>query len=161
MKFSVEPIGFVRGARDQPEDDFWGNQHCRIELIESLPADSLRGLEEFSHAEVIFVFHAVDPAKLVSGARHPRDNPAWPAVGIFAQRGKDRPNHIGSTICRVERVENKIVYVSELDAIEGTPVLDLKPVMREFLPRHEVRQPQWSKDLMRDYWTTPKASSAS
>jgi tRNA-Thr(GGU) m(6)t(6)A37 methyltransferase TsaA len=152
MKFSVEPIGFVRGARRQPEDDFWGQQHSRIELVDALPIDSLRGLDDFSHAEVIFVFHAVDPAEIVSGARHPRGNPAWPSVGIFAQRGKNRPNRIGSTICRIERVGNRAVYVSELDAIDGTPVLDIKPVMQEFLPRHEVHQPQWSRELMRDYW---------
>jgi len=156
MKFSVEPIGFVRGARREPEDDFWGRERSRIELVEALPADSLRGLEDFSHVEVIFVFHAVDSAKIVAGARHPRGNLAWPSVGIFAQRGKERPNRIGSTICRVERVEERTVHVAELDAIDGTPVLDIKPVMQEFLPRHEVRQPQWSKELMRDYWLDGK-----
>jgi tRNA (adenine37-N6)-methyltransferase len=152
MSYSLEPIGCVRGAREQPEDDFWGKQQCRIELAPEMPADSLRGLDEFSHVEVIFLFHAADPAKVTAGARHPRGNPAWPSVGIFAQRAKDRPNRIGSTMCRVVRVEGRTLHVSELDAIDGTPVLDIKPVMQEFLPRQEVRQPQWSKELMRDYW---------
>ena len=83
----------------------------------------------------------MDIAKVVTGARHPRNNTAWPSVGIFAQRGKNRPNRIGSTICRVLRVQGTQLYVAELDAIDKTPVLDIKPVMAEFLPREPVRQP--------------------
>jgi tRNA (Thr-GGU) A37 N-methylase len=88
----------------------------------------------------------------VTGARHPRNNTAWPRVGIFAQRGKNRPNRIGSTICRVLRIDGRELYVAELDAIDKTPVLDIKPVMAEFLPREPVRQPRWSQELMSRYW---------
>ena len=98
-------------------------------------------------------FHRVEPTSIVVGVRHPRDNPAWPAVGIFAQRGRNRQNRLGSTICRVLRVSDTRLFVAELDAIDRTPVLDLKPVMREFLPREPVRQPEWSHELMRQYWT--------
>lgn len=94
----------------------------------------------------------MEKSKIVTGGRHPRDNPAWPRIGIFAQRAKSRPNRIGSTICRVVRREGRDLIVAELDAIDGTPVLDIKPVMREFLPREEVRQPEWSRELMREYW---------
>ena len=72
-------------------------------------------------------------------------------MGIFAQRGRNRPNCIGSTNCRVLRVEGTRLFVTELDAINGTPVLDIKPVMAEFLPRGEARQPAWSHELMRRY----------
>ena len=68
------------------------------------------------------------------------------------ERGKNRPNRIGSTICRIIRVEGTKLFVAELDAIHGTPVLDLKPVMIEFLPRQKLRQPAWSHELMREYW---------
>jgi tRNA (Thr-GGU) A37 N-methylase len=112
----------------------------------------LQGLADFSHVEVLYYFHQVAVDRVVTGARHPRNNSAWPAVGIFAQRGKNRPNRIGSTVCRVLRVEGTRLYVGELDAIDGTPVLDLKPVMEEFLPRGTVRQPSWSRELMADYW---------
>jgi tRNA (Thr-GGU) A37 N-methylase len=98
----------------------------------------------------------VPDAKIVFGARHPRNNLEWPAVGIFAQRGKNRPNRIGSTICRIVRVDGTKLYVSELDAIDGTPVLDIKPVLAEFLPRQEIRQPAWSHELMHDYWQSKK-----
>ena len=152
MRIELEPIGHVRAARSRPLDDRWGGVESSIVLDDALEAAALDGIEQFSHAEILFLFDRVDPAKVVRGARHPRDNPAWPAVGILAQRGKERPNRIGSTIAKILRREGRAVYVSELDAIDGTPVLDIKPVMREFLPREAVRQPEWSHELMREYW---------
>jgi tRNA (Thr-GGU) A37 N-methylase len=89
---------------------------------------------------------------IVSGARHPRGNVAWPKIGIFAQRGKNRPNRIGATICALLGVDGLTLHVRGLDAIDGTPVLDIKPVMKRFLPRGEVREPEWAKELMRGYW---------
>jgi len=152
MNIDVQPIGFVEARRPHAEDDFWGGEEACIALSNQFGPDSLEGMDEFSHVEVIYYFHEVDPSKIVSGARHPRNNNAWPAVGIFAQRGKNRPNRIDSTICRVIRVDGTKLYVAELDAINGTPVLDIKPVMAEFLPREGIRQPAWSRELMREYW---------
>jgi tRNA (Thr-GGU) A37 N-methylase len=105
--------------------------------------------------EVLFLFDRVDPADVVIGSRHPRNNRDWPAVGIFAQRGKNRPNRIGSTICRVHHQDGLRLFVSELDAIDGTPVLDIKPVVGGFLPRGDVRQPPWSREIMTRYWERP------
>lgn len=152
MSFTVDPIGHVQALRTQAEDDFWGGGRATIELVPAYGPEALQGLDAFSHVEVLFLFDRVDPARIVSGARHPRNNPDWPAVGIFAQRGKNRPNRIGSTMCRVLAVTGRRLVVAELDAIDGTPVLDLKPVMREFLPRADVRQPEWASALMQDYW---------
>ena len=152
MNHQVQPVGFVEAVRPHAEDDFWGAEEACISLTEQFTAESLQGLAEFSHVEVLFLFHEVEPSRIVVGARHPRNNKGWPAVGIFAQRGKNRPNRIGSTICRVVRVEGTKLVVAELDAINGTPVLDIKPVMAEFLPRQEVRQPAWSHELMNEYW---------
>jgi tRNA-Thr(GGU) m(6)t(6)A37 methyltransferase TsaA len=148
----MEPIGWVRAARAEAGDDFWGGIESRIELADGFEPDSLSGIEAFSHAEIIFCFDRVDPHQVIRGARHPRNNPEWPRVGIFAQRGKDRPNRIGSTIVRVLKREGRALHVAELDALDGTPVLDIKPVMQEFLPRGPVRQPEWSRALMRRYW---------
>lgn len=152
MHITLTPIGTVTATRTQAEDDYWGDAEACITLAAEFAPEALAGLADFSHVEVLFWFHQVDPAKIVAGARHPRNNTAWPAVGIFAQRGKNRPNRIGSTICRVVRVDGVKLFVAELDAIDGTPVLDLKPVMAEFLPRHAVRQPAWSHDIMQAYW---------
>lgn len=151
---NINAVGFVEGTRHHAEDDFWGGEEACIRLTERFTAEALQGITEFSHVEVLFVFHQVEPSKIVIGARHPRNNQDWPSVGIFAQRGKNRPNRIGSTICRVVGAEGIKLFVSELDAIDGTPVLDIKPVMSEFLPRRAVRQPAWSHQLMRDYWTS-------
>lgn len=152
VKVEMEAVGFVEAVRLHAEDDFWGGEEACITLVEGFIPESLQGLSEFSHVEVLFLFHEVELSKVVRGARHPRNNPDWPEVGIFAQRGKNRPNRIGSTICRVVRMEGRKLFVAELDAINGTPVLDIKPVMAEFLPRGAVRQPAWSHELMREYW---------
>lgn len=152
---AMEPIAYVRSTRAEAEDDFWGGVESRIVLTEAVEPDALVGLEDFSHAEVIFYFDQVEPHTIVRGARHPRNNPDWPRVGIFAQRGKNRPNRIGSTIVRILKREGSVLHVAELDAIDHTPVLDIKPVMQEFLPRGPIRQPQWSHELMQQYWRKP------
>lgn len=152
MKVELEPIGRVEADRQDAEDDFWGGVEARIVLDERFEPVALDGIEAFSHAEIVFLFHRVAPEKMQSGARRPRNNPAWPEIGIFAQRGKNRPNRIGTTICRILGREGRTLRVAELDAIDGTPVLDVKPVIREFLPRGEVRQPPWCGELMRRYW---------
>jgi tRNA-Thr(GGU) m(6)t(6)A37 methyltransferase TsaA len=152
MDIQVRAVGFVEAPRRHAEDDFWGGEQACVALTKEFTAEALEGFAQFSHVEVLFLFHEVAPSKIVTGARHPRSNKAWPAVGIFAQRGKNRPNRIGSTICRIVRVEGTRLIVAELDAIHGTPVLDIKPVMVEFLPRQEIRQPAWSRELMREYW---------
>lgn len=148
----IAPIGVVRSSRAVAADDGWDQESAAIELDAALPAEALSGLESFSHVEVIYVFHLVHPLSVERGARHPRENTAWPRLGIFAQRARSRPNRIGSTVCRVLGVEGRTLRVAGLDAVDGSPVLDLKPWMAEFAPRGEVHQPPWVGELMRDYW---------
>ena len=150
---ALEPIGHVRGGRAEAIDDDWGQSRARIELDPArFGAEALAGLADFSHLEVIFVFDRVPDDKIEYGARHPRGRTDWPLVGIFAQRGRNRPNRLGLCTCRIVRVDGLAVEVEGLDAIDGTPVVDLKPAMREFLPRGEVVEPAWAAELMRDYW---------
>ena len=156
MNIELQAIGFVRSSRSLVEDDFWGNEESCITLTDAFTPDALKGLSEFSHAEVIFFLSQVDAAKIIYGARYPRNNNTWPEVGVFAQRTKNRPNRIGITTCRILRAEGTKLFVAELDAIDGTPVLDIKPVMAEFLPRGEIRQPRWSHELMQEYWANPR-----
>jgi len=148
----MEPIGVVRSPRADLTDDNWGAVISTIELREDIPEDALDGIEDFSHAEILFVFDRVTPDKIVTDARHPRNNVAWPKVGIFAQRAKARPNRIGTTLVRIVKRTGRTLEVAGLDAVDGTPVLDIKPVMQEFLPREAVRQPRWSRELMANYW---------
>jgi tRNA (Thr-GGU) A37 N-methylase len=150
----MTPIGQVRGGRALAVDDDWGASRARIELDAAVfGSEALAGLADFSHVEVIFVFDQVDEAAIERGARRPRGRADWPTVGIFAQRGKARPNRIGLCTCRVVAVNGLTVEVEGLDAIDGTPVLDLKPVMTGFLPRGEVREPVWAREIMARYWS--------
>ena len=148
----LRPIGTVRGGRDQPIDDDWGESCARLELDPArFTPDALASLADFSHAEVIFLFDRVPDEKIETGARRPRGRADWPLVGIFAQRGKNRPNRIGLTTCRIVSVSGRTLEVEGLDAIDGTPVLDIKPYMVGFAPRGEVREPAWAGEIMASY----------
>ena len=153
MTFEIEAVGHVRGGRTEATDDDWGPSRARIELDPArFGPEALFGLADFSHAEIIFLFDRVGPDEISIGARRPRGNPDWPLVGIFAQRGKGRPNRLGVTVCRVMAVNGLTLEVEGLDAIDGTPVIDIKPVLTGFLPRGEVREPAWAPELMEGYW---------
>ena len=153
MNFIMHPVGHVSGGRADPIDDDWGSSRAFIELDAArFDETALSGLAEFSHAEIVFVFDRVSEDEIVAGARHPRGRIDWPKIGIFAQRGKNRPNRIGVTICRVVSVSRLRLEVEGLDAIDGTPVLDIKPVMSGFIPRGDVREPDWAREIMAGYW---------
>jgi tRNA (Thr-GGU) A37 N-methylase len=153
MAFEIVPIGHVRGGRGTPDDDSWGDSRARIALdADRFTPDALAGLAEFSHADVIFLFDRVSAAQVEFGARRPRGRVDWPLVGIFAQRGKDRPNRLGASTCRIVSVDDLDVEVEGLDAVDGTPVIDIKPAMSGFLPRGPLREPAWAREIMKDYW---------
>jgi tRNA-Thr(GGU) m(6)t(6)A37 methyltransferase TsaA len=148
----LNPIAIVKNTRKAIEDDHWGEIVSTIHLLEPIREDAFTGIESFSHVEIIFYFDQVQPDRIETGSRHPRNDPKLPLVGIFAQRGKNRPNQIGATICTLIGHSGKTITVKGLDALDGTPVLDIKPVMKEFLPREEISQPNWSSELMQNYW---------
>jgi len=152
-EYTVAAIGRVVSARVGREDDDWGSVESIIRLDDArFTPDALAGLDEFSHVEVIFLFDRFDEEKVTTGARHPRGNEAWPRVGIFAQRASSRPNRLGVTTCELVVVDGLEVRVRGLDAIDATPVLDIKPYVREFEPRMAVHQPAWITELMSGYW---------
>ncbi|HEV2200391.1 MAG TPA: SAM-dependent methyltransferase [Bryobacteraceae bacterium] len=149
----LTPIAVVRNSVGEPADDIWGKLVSRIDLdSDRFTAASVAGLGEFSHVEVFFALHKVAESTIELAARHPRGRAEWPSVGIFAQRGRNRPNRIGATVCRLQSVEGVSLWVEGLDAIDGTPILDIKPYFREFGPRGAVLQPDWATQLMAGYW---------
>jgi tRNA-Thr(GGU) m(6)t(6)A37 methyltransferase TsaA len=151
MNINITPIAFVHNMRTEPVDGNWGPIISEIVLADDIPAEALDGIGNFSHLEIIYQFNKA-VANDIPFARHPRGNKAWPRMGIFAQRNKDRPNAIGlATVELLERKERSLV-VRLLDAIDGTPVLDIKPVFREFMPQGAIRQPEWVSELLKDYW---------
>ena len=151
MEIILQQVATVKNSRTDLSDDFWGSIISEIELADNIPADAFDGIDDFSHLEIIFHFNKSDKSKIVFNG-HPRGNKNWPEVGIFAQRKRDRPNGIGLTIVELLKREGKSIWVKYLDAIDGTPILDIKPVMKEFLPNGELCQPQWSHEFMKEYW---------
>jgi tRNA-Thr(GGU) m(6)t(6)A37 methyltransferase TsaA len=149
---TMDVVARVHGGRIENEDDAWGDVEAEIVLAAGLPDEALAGLDGFSHAVIVFHFDMIDPEKIVTGARHPRGRTDWPLVGIFGQRGSPRPNRIGVTTVEIVAVEGRTLRVRGLDAIDGTPVIDIKPVMRGFEPRGAIREPAWAGEIMKDYW---------
>ncbi|WP_375209000.1 SAM-dependent methyltransferase [Hyphomonas jannaschiana] len=151
--FTLRPIGTVSSTRGTPIDDDWDAIPAHIDLdADQFTAEALMGLDAFSHCEIVFLFDRVPDDKIETGARHPRGREDWPRIGIFAQRGKNRPNRIGLTTCRIVSVDGLRLTLTGLDAIDGTPVLDIKPVMSGFAPRGDVHEPDWAKEIMAGYW---------
>ena len=150
---TVKPIAFVQNKRNETKDDFWGDVTSEIILADDIPEGAFDGIEEFSHLEIIFHFNKVPAAQFELTGIHPRNNKNWPKIGIFAMRKRKRPNHLGLTTVRLLKRAGRILTVELLDADNGSPVLDIKPVMKEFMPQEEVRQPVWSNELMKDYWS--------
>jgi len=148
---TVRPIGIVSGGRDQIFEDRWGPVVSRLILDPAaVDPDATLGLGEFSYIEVVFHFHKETRTR--RGAAHPRGNPAWPRVGVLAGHSPVRPNHIGVSRCALLDVAGLELTVRGLDAIDGTPVLDIKPYATEFEPKARVREPAWMRELMASYY---------
>ncbi|MDF1613287.1 tRNA (N6-threonylcarbamoyladenosine(37)-N6)-methyltransferase TrmO [Melioribacteraceae bacterium 09-Me] len=147
----MQPIATIKNSRKDPIDDYWETIVSEIELADHIPTEAFDNISDFSHLEIIYYFDKVVNKDIIY-AGQPRGNLNYPLVGIFAQRKKDRPNRIG--LCTVELLEHngRTIKVKYLDAIDGTPVLDIKPVFKEFQPKGQIRQPIWVADLMKNYW---------
>lgn len=148
----LSTIAIVTNDRDTLEDDSWGGVVSEITLVGDLSADLLKGLDTFSHVEILFYFHLLPEGRTDPPTRSPRNNPKWPELGLLAQRSAHHPNPLGMTTVRLLQVSERTITVQGLDAANGTPVLDIKPVFKEFLPE-DTTQPEWVSELMRNYWS--------
>jgi tRNA (adenine37-N6)-methyltransferase len=152
MDWSVRAVAFIRNDRAEASDDNWDEVLSTVELAAGVPDDALAGLADFSHVEVVFLADWAEDVPPGPWHRHPRGNAEWPDVGIFAQRNKDRPNRILLSTVAIESLEARSFTAWGLDGIDGTPVLDIKPVFRWSVPRGEVRAPAWSDELGEHYF---------
>jgi tRNA-Thr(GGU) m(6)t(6)A37 methyltransferase TsaA len=145
------PIGFVSSPVTEQTDENWGRITSRI-LLQPEYAGALSGLENFSHAMIITYLHQAKYEKEKHLQRRPRGLEDMPKVGIFSQRAKDRPNPIGVTAVRIISVGGTYLEVQGLDAINDTPVLDIKP----YYPRYDKidmpKVPEWVNRLMENYF---------
>lgn len=151
MKLTLQPIATVKNSRTLPTDDYWEAIISEIELAEHIPTEAFENISDFSHLNIIYYFDKVNDQDIVFSGR-PRGNPDYPLVGILGQRKKDRPNKIGLTTVELIEHNGRTITVKFLDAIDGTPVLDIKPVFKEFQPQTPIKQPLWVDDLMKNYW---------
>ena len=150
---TVRPVGHVIGGPPEPKLDYWGGVHAVIRLDQTVfGPDATTGLAEYSHLEVIFLFHLAEELANAATARHPRGNPAWPKVGVFAQRNMNRPNRLGLSRCALLAVDGLDLHVEGLDAVAGSPVVDIKPWVAGHGPRGPCREPAWSRELMAHYF---------
>lgn len=151
--FDVIPVAHVIGGRTEPTDDYWGGTRSIIRVDGTrFNSDATKGLDAFSHLEIVFRFHLTDRTDFNLGARRPRDNPDWPEVGIFGHRNMRRLNWLGVSRCRLLKVDGLDLHVEDLDAVDGTPVLDVKPWFAEFGPRGDIHQPPWTTEMLHGYF---------
>jgi tRNA (adenine37-N6)-methyltransferase len=152
-ELTVRPIAHVIGGREQPTDDYWGGTKSIIRIDDPrFDEESTQGLDEFTHLEIVFFFHLTDKNDLHFGARAARDNPAWPKVGVFGHRNMRRVNWLGVSRCKLHRVDGLDLHVEDLDAVDGSPVLDIKPWFEEMGPRGDADQPTWVTEMLVDYF---------
>ncbi len=148
---NCQPIGMVRSPVTEGVDCGWGAVVSEIHVEREL-ADGLVGLESFSHIVVVFHMHQSTWKPDADLVRRPQGRADMPALGIFAQRAKHRPNPLGVTSVRLLSVADNVLRVQGLDAIDGTPVLDIKPYFRQFDEASDVHGPSWVDTLMSGYF---------
>lgn len=148
---TIHPIGYVRSPVIAQTDGGWGDVTCRIEVLPPY-RQGLLGIEQFSHVIVLTFLHQAAFDSVRHLRRRPRGQATMPELGIFAQRAKDRPNPIGVTAVPVIGVTADGVHVKGLDAIDGTPVLDLKPYYPAYDLVLQATVPEWVDRLMRGYF---------
>lgn len=150
--FDLRPIAWVVSTRSEPVDDGWGSEETRIVLDEAVPDEALLGIESFSHLEIIGFATVASEVPPAPWSRLPRGNEAWHVAGVFAQRNKDRPNRLLLSVVELTALRGRELIVRGLDFIDGTPVLDIKPVFRWTQPRGPIEAPSWTDEIGENYF---------
>ncbi|MBP5310412.1 MAG: tRNA (N6-threonylcarbamoyladenosine(37)-N6)-methyltransferase TrmO [Lachnospiraceae bacterium] len=149
-EIKMEPIGYVKNKVQTRKDVSWGDDISVIELKDEYHT-GLKGLNDFSHAIILFYLDKASFDRQKHLNRRPQNRDDMPLVGIFAQRGKDRPNRIGMTSVEIISVTDSTLTVKGLDAIDETPILDIKPYYPAY-DRKEATVPEWVDRLMEHYF---------
>jgi tRNA (adenine37-N6)-methyltransferase len=148
---ALAPIGQVVSNIASQTDDSWGQVLSRV-VLEPQYRAGLAGLQQFSHVIVVTWLHQAAFSPEAHLVRRPRGLASMPEVGIFSQRAKDRPNPIGLTAVPLLSVESDGIFVRGLDAIDGTPVLDIKPYYPAYDLVSGATVPEWVERLMTGYF---------
>ncbi|MFC1952951.1 tRNA (N6-threonylcarbamoyladenosine(37)-N6)-methyltransferase TrmO [Chloroflexota bacterium] len=148
---NCKPIAIVKSPVKEGIDRDWGKIKSEIHIYEEF-AGGLTGIESFSHIIVIFEMHRSSWTPEADLVRRPQGLEDMPLIGIFAQRAKHRPNPVGVTSVRLLGVDRNILRVQGLDAIDDTPVLDIKPYFPHFDMVFDAHNPEWVDKIMKDYF---------
>ena len=148
MEFVI--IGEVNSPVTEAVDMNWGAVISEIVLKPEF-APGLLGLGDFSHAMILTFLHEAKYVPEVHLRHHPQERQDMPFLGIFAQRARHRPNRIGATACEIVEVTEGSVKVRALDAINGTPVIDVKPYVPVY-DRKDATIPEWMENMMKGYF---------
>ena len=116
-------------------------------VVDSAYAPGLKDIDGFSHLWLVVYLHRIEGYAL-EVTPFMDDKPH----GIFATRSPRRPNPIGLSLVRLLSVEGNTLHIEDVDLLDGTPVLDIKPVLKGFLPRGVLREPKWASEIMHEYW---------
>ena len=146
------PIGVVRNDVNKMSVGNYAQAESRIEINSDL-APGLQGLADFSHVVVVFHLDQIPPFdKAKQLLRNPRGMEHLPPVGVFAQRTKFRPNPIGVTPVKLVSINGNTLIVTGLDAMDGTPVLDIKPYIPQFDSAENSQQADWVPAMLKGYF---------
>jgi tRNA-Thr(GGU) m(6)t(6)A37 methyltransferase TsaA len=150
--FNVHPIGSVKCPVTDMSPGGWARVESEIHL-QSQYVGGLQGLDGFSHVIVVFFFDRAQDFDLEQQLlRRPRGMKDVHEVGVFAQRTKFRPNPLGVSAVKLLGIAANVVKVRGLDALDGTPVLDIKPYMPAFDRVDDVKMPPWVGHVMEGYF---------
>ncbi len=140
---TIKSIGGVRNNVKEPTFGGWNEVISKLVLDQEY-ADGLRGLEDYSHVTVIFWLNLVDSCTMTHTPQGRKD---VPEVGIFACRCPTRPNPLAISTAELLGIDKNILTVKGLDAIDGTPIIDIKPYTPQYDLRQKVRVPSWVNRL--------------
>ncbi len=148
---NCEPIGFVKSPAIDGVDEGWKKVVSEVHLDKKYE-QGLLGIDKFSHIIVVYEMHRSIWNPSTDLVRRPQGRPEYPLMGIFAQRTKLRPNPIGITSVKLLGVEGNILKVLGLDAIDGSPVIDIKPYYPIFDRVEEAQTPEWVERVTLRYY---------
>ncbi len=139
---SLKAIGIVRNEVKQPLRHGWREIVSDI-VVDSNLTEALDNLDEFSHIIVLYWLHQLPAGRQLSLKVHPMGKPELPLVGRFATRSPSRPNPVGQSTVRLLERRGNILRVKGLDAIDGTPVIDIKPYIPGYDSATDAKAPPW------------------
>lgn len=166
----VRPIGIVRNNNSEPSL-VAGNEGIKMEeqhkanmkqirqineeiseiIIDNDIIDILEGVEKYSHLIILYWAHKVPEQSRSLTKVHPMGRECFSKVGIFATCSPARPNPILMTVVRLRGIRGNVLEVTGLDAVDGSPVVDIKPYVRNFYPEDKISIPEWMQQIHKEF----------